>query len=74
MNNQWAGKSSYSELKTTVADAVRAFLADLQGKIAGVDDSAVQQKLKIDEAAMEKVADETLHRVQTAVGLRPNAQ
>ena len=74
VNNQWAGKSSYSELKTTVADAVRAFLADLQGKIAGVDDSAVQQKLKIDEAAMEKVADETLHRVQTAVGLRPNAQ
>jgi len=74
VNDQWAGKSSYNDLKTTVADAVRVFLADLQGKIAGVDDSAMQQKLKIDEAAMEKVADETLHRVQTAVGLRPNAQ
>ena len=71
VNDQWAGKSSYNDLKTTVADAVRVFLADLQGKIAGVDDSAMQQKLKIDEAAMSKVAKDTLQRVQEAVGLRP---
>src|SRR3990167_5667588 len=72
VNAQWVGKSSYNELKAAVADTTKAFLADLQSKIGAVDGPAMMQKLKDDEAAMSKVADETLRKVQIAVGLRPN--
>jgi tryptophanyl-tRNA synthetase len=71
VNKQWVGKPSYNELKAEVSDTVKVFLADLQTKVDAVDDTAMMQKLKDDEAAMSKVADETLRKVQVAVGLRP---
>lgn len=73
VNSQWQGKSSYSELKSAVADEVKNFLADLQAKMDVVDEQTLLKKLESDEAAMNKVANATLLKVQQAVGLRPSA-
>lgn len=70
VNAQFEGKTSYGELKTAVATAVKDFLSDFQAKLAKVDEPKLMQKLTADEAAMNKVANETLLRVQKAVGLR----
>ncbi|MBI5906813.1 tryptophan--tRNA ligase [Candidatus Saccharibacteria bacterium] len=71
INSQWQAKSSYTELKSAVADVVKAFLSDLQAKLSQVDEQALTDKLETDEAAMSKVANATLLKVQQAVGLRP---
>ncbi|OGL26280.1 tryptophan--tRNA ligase [Candidatus Saccharibacteria bacterium RIFCSPHIGHO2_12_FULL_49_19] len=73
VNAQWVGKSSYNELKSSVAEIVNNFLADLQEKVANVNDEVMMKKLRDDEVAMSKIADGTLQRVQIAVGLRPKA-
>ncbi|HEY9714900.1 MAG TPA: hypothetical protein V6C72_15635, partial [Chroococcales cyanobacterium] len=70
--DEWEGKTSYGELKTAVADAVKAFLTDFQGKLAQVNESDLLSKLEADEKAMNDVANTTLLKVQQAVGLRPN--
>lgn len=71
VNREFEGKTSYGELKTAVADAVRKLLGDLQAKLASIDEQSLTQKLEADEEQMRRVAGETLHRVQKAVGLRP---
>lgn len=68
---QWEGKESYGELKTAVADAVKNFLSDFQTKLTAVDEKQLMDNLEADEAAMSSVANQTLERVQQAVGLRP---
>ena len=71
VTDEWKGKTSYGDLKKQVADQVSAFLTDFQAKLAKVDEKTVLSKLEQDEKAMNKVADETLLKVQKAVGLRP---
>lgn len=71
VNAQWEGKTNYGELKTTVAEAVETFLNDLQSKLGQIDEAKLIQKLKADEKAMNEVANQTLLKVQKAVGLRP---
>ena len=71
INAQWQGKSSYNELKTEAATRVKEFLTPLQSKLAQVNADQLMKKLDEDEAAMSKVADDTLLKVQKAVGLRP---
>lgn len=71
VNKQWEGKTSYGDLKKTVAEALSTFLADLQAKLDKVDEAKLIQKLEADETAMTKVADATLLKIQKAVGLRP---
>jgi tryptophanyl-tRNA synthetase len=68
---EWEGKSSYGELKSSVAELVRTFLTGFQQTLSQVDEAAIQAKLERDEAAMNGVANATLLRVQKAVGLRP---
>ena len=68
---EWEGKSSYGELKGHVAEQVRVTLTDLQAKYANTDEHPILQKLERDEDAMRQTADETLLKVQKAVGLRP---
>lgn len=63
---------SYKDFKELVAETVVTFLKDLQTKLASVDDAAMMKRLESDEAKMTKVANETLLKVQKAVGLRPN--
>ena len=66
----WEGKSSYGELKQTVASSVKSFLETFQSRLAAVEDTALLAKLEASEAAMRDVANVTLNRVQQAVGLR----
>lgn len=61
----------YAELKRAVSTVVAKFLTDFQAKLANVDEAAILHKLESDEAAMNKVANQTLAKVQKAVGLRP---
>ncbi|HSW37189.1 MAG TPA: tryptophan--tRNA ligase [Candidatus Saccharimonadales bacterium] len=68
---EWEGKSSYGELKSAVAEAIKQFLVDFQSKLAKVDEAALKQKLEASEQAMNEIANTALAKVQKAVGLRP---
>lgn len=68
---EWEGRTSYGELKQAVAEQVESFLTDFQTALAAVDENVILQKLEHDEAAMNLIANETLLKVQRAVGLRP---
>ena len=70
-NNSWLSKTSYGDLKKTVAEAIEAFLADFQVKYQQIDTQTIDQKLQASEEAMRKVASDKLFEVQQAVGLRP---
>ncbi len=67
----WAGKSSYGELKSSVADKVKVFIKDYQDRLANIDEQQINSKLEASEKAMNEVANATLYKVQQAVGLRP---
>lgn len=68
--DQYKGQESYGDLKKAVAEAAESFLTDFQAKYAAVDMSALQAKLEASEAKMNEEANQTLHQVQKAVGLR----
>ncbi|MBW3569383.1 tryptophan--tRNA ligase [Candidatus Parcubacteria bacterium] len=67
---EFEGKSQYGEFKKVVADQVAEFLKEFQAKLANVEESEIKQKLQASENEMNKTANETLLRVQKAVGLR----
>lgn len=71
VNEEWAGRNKYGDLKKAVADSVEVFLVDLQQKLRNVDESTVITALERDELVMNEVANATLLKVQRAVGLRP---
>jgi tryptophanyl-tRNA synthetase len=70
VTEEWTGKTSYGDLKTAVAEALRTFLSGLQDLLAQVDDAAIHAKLESSETAMNQTANQTLLKVQRAVGLR----
>lgn len=70
INKEWEGRTSYGELKKAVADVIKTFLTDLQTKLQNVDDAAIQAKLEASETAMRETANQTLLKVQKAVGIR----
>lgn len=70
INAEWEGKSSYGDLKAAVAEAVQEFLSDFQARCQAVDESKLMRKLLASESEMRDVANQTLGRVQRAVGLR----
>ncbi len=65
------GKANYAHLKQHVADHVKDFLTDFHAKLAKVDEEKLLGKLEQDEKAMNEVANNKLHQIQKAVGLRP---
>jgi tryptophanyl-tRNA synthetase len=67
---EYDGQTQYGPLKTAVANVVKSFLTDFQAKLANVDQKAIEAKLEQSEAAMNETANQTLLRVQKAVGLR----
>ena len=71
INDEWTGKTSYGDLKTTTARAVRDFLADFQQKLVRLDEEALIKRLVADEMTMNEIANSKLLKVQQAVGLRP---
>lgn len=70
MVKQFEGETRYGEFKKVVAEEVATFLTDFQSKLKAVDESAVITKLESSELSMNIQANETLARVQLAVGLR----
>lgn len=70
VEKDWKGNSSYGELKRTVSGSLSEFLSDLQKKYREVDDSKLMKKLEESERDMNISANETLLKVQKAVGLR----
>lgn len=70
VTKKYEGQTQYGEFKKDVADAVKSFLKDFQEKLAKVDDNALQAKLIKSEKAMNVQANDTLLKVQQAVGLR----
>jgi tryptophanyl-tRNA synthetase len=65
------GKTSYGDFKSIVAQQVKAFLIDFQLRLASVSDDQIISKLEDSEEKMRIQANETLFKVQQAVGLRP---
>lgn len=70
VNDEWTGKERYGDLKKRAAELVRDFLSGLQQRLEKVEDSVVLDALKANESIMNKKANETLLKVQKAVGLR----
>lgn len=71
INAEWEGRQQYGELKKVVADQVAEFLINYQKVYDLLDDSAVIAKLEKSEQLMNQRANQTLLRVQQAIGLRP---
>ncbi len=67
---QYAGRASYGEFKSEIADEVANFLTAFQTQLASVNEEQMLDKLTRSETAMNQVASQTLMRVQQAVGLR----
>ena len=66
----WAGQTSYGDLKRKVADTVEHFLADFQEKVASISDQQVEEVLSKGEQHANTVANNKLALVQKAVGLQ----
>ena len=68
--SDWAGQTSYGDLKHKVADSVEHFLADFQARVADISDDNVEAVLANGEAYANQVANAKLHQVQQHLGLR----
>jgi tryptophanyl-tRNA synthetase len=68
--DEWDGKDRYGDLKSAVAEQVANFLTTFQSNLASVSEDDLMRKLETSEAAMNIAANETLGKVQKAVGLR----
>lgn len=70
INQEFVGQTQYGELKKRVASAVEETLVRLQKAYEEVDQGYLETKLKESEDIMREVANQTLLKVQQAVGLR----
>lgn len=68
---EWIGQTSYGALKQSVASALGQFLASFKSKQDSVSEQALKAKLEASEIMMNRQANQTLLKVQRAVGLRP---
>lgn len=71
INADWIGGERYGDLKAAVAAKVQEFLTNFQAKRDNINEPALLAKLSENEEKMNIVANQTLLRVQRAVGLRP---
>lgn len=67
---EFEGQERYGDFKKIVADEMAQFLRNFQANLAQVDDAQLTAKLEESERAMNVIANETLLRLQQAVGLR----
>ena len=68
--SRYQGQTMYGPLKTELADKMSQFIADFQARLAQVDEVKVLEKLELSEQSMNIQANETLLKVQQALGLR----
>lgn len=67
----YTGQPQYGPLKIDTAVAISEFLHEFQDRLATVDELKLTEKMQADEVKMNEIANQTLLRVQKAVGLRP---
>lgn len=67
--SDWAGQTSYGDLKRKVAESVKNFLTNFQSRVAAISDAEVEQILHTGEVYANQTANAKLRRVQQAVGL-----
>ncbi len=67
---EWDGRTSYGDLKKQVAEQITTMLAGFRDRMDDIEDDTLLAKLMSDETIMNARAQETLLRVQRAVGLR----
>lgn len=67
---EYQGKISYGDLKKDVASSIEAFLVGFQARLSQVNDNILRAKLEASEYEMNQIANQTLLKVQKAVGLR----
>ncbi len=70
VNQEFVGHTQYGDLKKRVADAVEKTLTELQEAYNNVDEAKLKEKLEESEEQMREIANQTLLKVQKAVGLR----
>lgn len=70
---EFEGQTQYSEFKSTVAREIQEFLQEFQQRLSTVDNDVLLSKMHDSEAKMSAVANQTLLKVQRAVGLRSPA-
>ena len=68
--DEFTGLERYGKFKTIVADEMAEFLASFQARLAQVDDDIILRKLESSENTANQTANQTLLRVQKAIGLR----
>lgn len=68
--DEFTGLERYGDFKKIVADEMSEFLASFQARLAQVDDNTILRKLKSSEITANQTANQTLLRVQKAIGLR----
>lgn len=68
---EFEGQTRYGEFKAVVANEAREFLTAFQQRVASVDETALIAKLEQSEEIARQQSNQTLYRVQQAVGLRP---
>ena len=68
--SDWAGQTSYGDLKRKVAESVEHFLANFQEKVAQISDEQIEEVLQKGEAYANEVANRKLYEVQRYVGVR----
>lgn len=71
VNAEWEGRERYGEFKQAVADVVADFLSNFHERLDSISDEQLLAKLEQSERGLTPVANETLLKVQQAVGLRP---
>ena len=67
--SDWAGQTSYGDLKRKVADTVMHFLADFQERVKNISNSDVEAILERGEQYANMAANKKLRQVQKAIGL-----
>jgi tryptophanyl-tRNA synthetase len=70
VTDEFGGMERYGDFKKVVAEEVSTFLQNFQHNLTNVDMQQVEAKILHSEAVMREVANETLLKVQKAVGLR----
>lgn len=70
VRSEWEGCERYGDFKRMVADEVEQFLVAFQARYAQTTNEEIYHKLEASEALMRSVANETLLRMQKAVGIR----
>ena len=68
--DEFTGLERYGDFKKIVADEMSEFLANFQARLAQVNDDTILRKLESSEITANQTANQTLLRVQKAIGLR----